>query len=696
MVLSAMGMGVLCLILGVTLFFHYAQWAWAFDLKNVTAMPATSVIYDRNGYVVQRLFEENRILVTKEQIPKQLKQAVIAAEDQRFYWHFGFDPLGILRAVLDNWSSSRVRSGASSITQQLARNSANMFERTLDRKLKELFLAVRLELAFSKDEILTLYLNRIFFGRDVYGIGAAAQSYFGKTPQELNLSECAMLAGIISGPNSFSPWHNPNRAKMARARVLDRMVQEGYIKRKVAEACKKEALVLSPLMDLPASHAVSTIWDEWPKNLPRDLALKGGLRIYSTVDVSFQRAAEQALDSALEDIENNRYYRHPTRKEFLKRNADTTPNYLQGAFVAIHNADGGILAIVGSRNYQESPFNRAVTARRQVGSTLKPFVYAHLFQTLSATPFTEVNSAPFDLHFPDQAFASDGGDYVSARDALEKSDNYCAVRSALAGGVEGFAALVQEATGEEVQAYPSSALGACELSLLGLTRAYTIFPNDGILIKPHIIQRIESRDGVALYEHQDQKLRLLWPGVGFQIHTMLEGVVERGTAQRLRGEFELTGEIAGKTGTTDDFKDCWFLGYTTEVTAGVWIGLDLPQPIIGAGYSSRIALPVWANVMKLANEHYVPQKFSPPANVQLVKTSQRKKMFFFFDADVTSDQTEYIRHDQIGHSLVRVEDPATLVDHPEYWQQSFISYPDGAPLAMPAKVEDLNSTIEPF
>lgn len=634
---------------------YYVSWAWAFDMKKVTAMSAASIIYDRNGYVLQRFFEENRLPVSGDQIPDILKQAIIAAEDQRFYWHFGFDPFGIIRAAFGNLLGSRVTSGASTITQQLARNSAQMFERTLDRKLKELFLAVRLETVFSKDEILVLYLNRIFFGRDIYGIGAAAQGYFGKEPKDLTLSESALLAGVISGPNSFSPWRSPERAKQVRARVLDRMVKETYITSEQAMVSKEEPLVLRPLMELPASYVVAALWDEWPEFLPRELALRGGLRVYSTVDAAFQNAAEEELEAGLQEIERMPGYHHQRRSSWLRKESlSTSPPYLQGAFVAIRNADGGILAMVGGRNYQESTFNRAVESKRQVGSTLKPFVYAHLFNAVHATAFTEIPSEKFDLHHPELAFeGTANGPFLTVRRALETSNNFCAMRAGLAAGVAGFVDLVRNATGEQIPPYPSSFLGACTISPLEMTKAYSIFPNKGVLIQPHLIDRIETADGKVLFEHEQVRRRILSPEVSFQIHHLLEGVVNNGTAQGLRSRFQLQGELAGKTGTTDDYKDGWFVGYNTAVTAGVWVGLDQPKTIIPQGYSTVVAVPLWGRIMQMADEHYPSGEFISPPEVKLARKAEERG-WFLFSSTVVSGDAEYVRDEQRNDSLARV------------------------------------------
>ena len=262
-------------------------------------MPATSIVYDRNGYVLQRVYEQHRILVKNEQIPEHLKKALIAREDERFYWHPGFDPLSIVRAISSNMIKGRVVSGASTITQQLARNSAEINAPTLDRKLKELLLAIRIELAHSKDDILLYYFNRVFFGSHLYGIGAAAEAYFGKEPQELNLSESAMLVGIIAGPNLFSPWKNPQQAKDVRNVTLDRMATEGFITKEEATKTKAAPLILRPRLDIPGSYAVNAIMKTMPDHLTRKHIFRGGLHIHTTIDLAFQQSAEQELEKQL-------------------------------------------------------------------------------------------------------------------------------------------------------------------------------------------------------------------------------------------------------------------------------------------------------------------------------------------------------------------------------------------------------------
>ncbi|MDD5262409.1 MAG: transglycosylase domain-containing protein [Methylacidiphilales bacterium] len=650
---------VLLLAVPAAFFLYYSIWALSFDMEKISHMPETTILYDRHGYVIQRLYDENRILIRSSQIPDVLRKAVIAKEDERFLYHPGFDPIAITRALFINLFKGRISSGASTITQQLARNSAGMFARTFDRKLREAFLALRIEFVFSKDQILTFYLNRIYFGGNLYGIGAAADAYFGKTPDELNLSESAMLAGIIAGPNSFSPWKNPAKAREARAKVLERMVNSGYINQKTADACNRQPLTLRPLMDKPGSYVTAAALAELPSFLTQDYIYRGGLRIFTTIDLAFQKAAEQNIESSLSNIERMSGYAHTTRAQYLagRQSESETPDYLQAAFVAISNADGGILAIVGGRNFDESPYNRAMLARRQIGSTVKPFVYSNAFNTLDFTAFTEIDHSTFDLRKPDDTVVPVGPDpeFITVRQALERSDNYAAMRTGLSSGLDNFCYLFEQATGVRPQAFPSSLLGSCEVSPFELATAYTIFPNLGVRIKPHLIDKIETHDGVLVFQHTDERKRVLSPQIAFQISHLLQGIVDNGTAQLLRSEFGLTGDIGGKTGTTNEYRDSWFAGYTSEITAAIWIGLDHPKTVIPGGYAARLAVPTWASIMKLANDNYKPRPLAPPPGVSLQQQKKEEKVFFFFSKSSVSGQSEYVRDDQRNNALARLD-----------------------------------------
>ena len=644
-------------------FLYYGIWALAFDMDKVSRMPATSIIYDRHGYVIQRLYDENRILVDSSQIPDVLRKAVIAKEDERFYFHPGFDPIAISRALVINFAKGRISSGASTITQQLARNSAGMFDRTFDRKIKEVFLALRIELAFPKDKILTFYLNRIYFGGNLYGIGAAADAFFGKSPKDLTLSESAMLAGIIAGPNSFSPWKNPDKTREVRAKVLERMVKHRYISPQQADICNRAPLTLRPLSDKPGSYVTAAVMENLPSFLTADHIYRGGLRIFTTIDLAFQKTAEQQLEIALSKVEHEAGYAHTTRAQYLAGRAGgpEMPDYLQASYVAISNADGGVLAIVGGRNFDESPFNRALLGRRQIGSTIKPFVYANAFNTLDFSAFTEIDHSVFDLRKPDETVIPVGPDpsYITVRQALEQSDNYAAMRTGLASGLDSFCFLFEQATGTRPQELPSSLLGSCEITPHDLTTAYTLFPNCGVLIKPHLVNKIITHEGTLVFQHIDERKRVLSPQIAFQISHLLQGIVDNGTARQLRTQFNLKGDVGGKTGTTNDYHDSWFIGYTSEITAGLWIGLDRPKSILPGGYASRIAVPAWGAIMKLANQNYPPRPLMPPPGVSLVQQKKEEKVFFFFSKTAVSGQSEYIRDDQRNSAMTRLDQNTT-------------------------------------
>ncbi len=638
----------------------YTIWALSFDLDRVSRMPATSLIYDRNGFVIQRLYEEHRILVGKEDIPDVLKHAILAKEDSRFYWHPGVDPLAILRSGFINLFSGKVQTGASTITQQLARNSAGIFDRTIDRKLKEMFLAMRIEAAFSKDEILTFYLNRIFFGGNLYGVGAASEAYFGKHPRDLNLEESALLAGIIAAPNAFTPWKNPARAREVRAFTLDRMAEEKFITTVQAKAAAEKSLSLRPIIDLPGTYITSVVRDMLPDFVTEEILFRGGLHIHTTIDLAFQKTATEALQSHLNRVEKNQGYPHTTRAEIISKTTDFTrsPPYLQGAFVAVHNADGGILCVVGGRHHDESTFNRALLSRRQIGSTVKPFVYAQAFNVLNATALTEVDRSAFPLQNarPGMPLTGTPPDFITVRQALETSNNYATMRLGLASGVDTFSYFFSRLTGTAIPAYPSTFLGACELTPLELAAAYSIFPNYGVALEPYLIQAIRTHDGTLLFEHIDNRRRVLSPQVAFQIHHLLDGVVTQGTGRALRATYQLQGGLGGKTGTTNDYKDAWFAGYTSEITAVVWVGFDQPKTIMPGGYAGRLAVPLWGDIMKPAAAHYKPQAFLPPPGVHKAQRKSEETFLWIFKKESVNGPAEYVRDEQRGNALFRLDD----------------------------------------
>ncbi|NJK93301.1 MAG: hypothetical protein HC904_16720, partial [Blastochloris sp.] len=316
-----------------------------------------------------------------------------------------------------------------------------------------------------------------------------------------------------------------------------------------------------------------------------------------------------------------------------------------------------MLALVGGRNFEESPFNRAMLSPRQIGSTVKPFVYAHAFNVLNCSAFTELDHSPFDLRRIDPAQFPTGPkpEFISLRQALAESDNHAAVRTGMVAGVEGFAHLLETASGVPIEPLPSSLLGSCELTPYQLTSAFSIFPNYGVAIRPRIINSILTQDGRELYQHIDSRSRILSPQIGFQLCHLLQGVVDQGTAKILRTQFKLKGDWGGKTGTTNDYKDSWFVGFNKEVTAGLWVGLDRPATILPAGYSSRVAVPIWGRIMQLAEQHYRSGPFLPPPGLALAQNKREEKVFFFFKKTVVDGPAEYIRDDQRSNALARLD-----------------------------------------
>lgn len=654
----------------------YAGWALSFDFERVTRMPQTSFVYDRNGYVIQRLYEEHRILIDGEEIPEVLRQALLAKEDSRFYYHPGFDPIAITRSLVVNLLSGRIETGASTITQQLARNSAGMFEKTLDRKLKELFLAIRIEAALSKNEILVHYFNRVYFGGRVHGVGAAADAYFGKKTADLDLAESALLVGIIAAPNAFTPWNNPEKAREVRAYTLRRMKECGFITAEQESTAAAEPLALRPIVDIPGTHVISMLHDYLPDYISEDILIRGGLHIHTTIDLAFQESAVENLRAGLEEIERRPDYRNTTRARYLelRKNSSLPPNYLQGAFVAIDNADGGILALVGGRHYEESRFNRATEGRRQIGSTVKPFLYAHAFNVLNCTALTEVDHSTFDLRTASEEtpLAGKKPEWITIRQALQTSDNYAAMRTGLAADVSAFSYFLSSLVESPVRPLPSSLLGACELTPMEMASAYTIFPNYGVQLKPYLIRKIATADETILYEHIDERKRVLSPQVAFQIHDLLAGVVDQGTAAALRSRYGIKAPLGGKTGTTNAYKDSWFAGYSSEVTAVLWVGLDQPATILPSGYSSRIAVPLWARIMKPAFDHYPARPFFPPEGVSKARQKKEEKFLWIFKSTKVDGPPEYIRDDQREGALVRIDDDVEIGPLPEESRPSLV------------------------
>ena len=612
---------------GLALFLFYAGWAATFDMKKVGEMPERNTVFDVDGRIYSRLAGANRLRVSIDDVAPAFVEALLAREDTRFYQHKGIDWRGILRALVRDVLSGSAKEGASSLTQQLARNSLPLGGRTLSRKILEAMVALRIEQTFTKQQILELYMNRIYFGSGCYGVETASQAYFGKNASQLNLSEAAVLAGLIRSPNRFSPLRNPEGAALQRNAVLDRMVELRKISAAEAQQAKLTRINTHPkrLLQIQENYAMDAVQRDLNLILTPDQVDNGGLFIYTTLDPAVQNAAQQALEMQLAKVEHQSNFHHPLKANYQPPDTgeDSAMPYLEGALVAIDNASGGIRALVGGRDYGQSKFNRALSpANRQVGSAFKPFVYATAF-TRGMLPGAAISDGPIQPGEIDGAGNwtpgnSDGtyGGIQPVSYGLVHSRNTMSVR---VGQFAGLDAVQKVATNlnlsDNVSSGPAIYIGAFETNLRALTAAYTVFPNAGIRKQSYVIERIDDQDHHPIYRAAHISAPGLDPSAAWMTSELMEEVLTRGTAASSRSlGFKLPA--AGKTGTTNDYKDAWFVGYTSTMTCGVWVGFDQPITIIAHGYGAALALPVWTQVMNKAAVRYPPEPLQPTMSIQ--------------------------------------------------------------------------------
>ncbi|HEY5743522.1 MAG TPA: PBP1A family penicillin-binding protein [Terrimicrobiaceae bacterium] len=631
------------LLIAATIFVYpkyreYQKIADSFDLAELDNIPAISEVFDYAGMRYSKLEGQVRYVVPLSQISPNFVNALLAREDSRFYKHRGVDYAGIARAAMRNLNAGNVKEGASTITQQLARNTYDLGDDRWRKKYVEALLALRIEKSLSKEKILEAYANRIYYGVGLYGVETAARAYFGKSASELSLSEAAILAGLIRSPNRLSPLEDSRTALTQRDQVLARMEELKMITAAEAKAAFAEPMPLSKrlLPNTQENYAMDAVTRDLAILLPKEVIDRGGLKIYTTIDRRLQLIAEDALEERLAELESEKGWTHPKRIppfETVSSESPSQPNqspYVQGALVAIDNETGGIRAVVGGRNFKESPYNRALLAKRQIGSTFKPFVYAAAFAKGMA-PGTLVDDSPIrpgdilgvSSWSPENSDGENEGLQPAAL-GLVRSRNTMTVRVgefATRGEVR---ALAKKAGLENVPDVPAIYLGAFETTLKDLTAAYTMFPNNGVRKQPYIIESIEDRNGNTIYKATRAELRCIPPDVDYVMNELLRDVIQKGTATAAKS-LGLTVPAAGKTGTTDDYKDAWFIGYTTRLTCGVWVGMDKPQRIGDRGYGSKLALPIWVDFIQNASAwKYVAQNFAVPGDlhsVELCRTS---------------------------------------------------------------------------
>lgn len=575
-----------------------------------------TVVVDRRGGQLGHLYRVNRVVVPLDSMPAYLPAAFIAVEDQRFMKHSGVDWYRVFGAAWTNLRSRRIEEGFSTITMQLARNvfpqRIPLSERTLGRKLTEMRVAGEIERQFTKEQILELYLNQIYFGEGAWGVEAAAAEYFGKSASELTLGEAAILAGLIRAPQRLNPRRNPDGARGRRGVVLAKMVEQGLISPAEASAAATERIRVrrgEVQRDGRASYFLEEVRQEMEAELGSAL-YTGGYIIHTTLDPAAQAAAEEELEAQLVAVESGRHgaFRHPPRSagggagEPADSSGDEETRYLQGAVVVMDAATGDILALVGGRDFGDSKFDRAVQAWRQPGSAFKPFVYGAALaaglpptQILSDEPLRRV-LPDGTVWVPSNYEGSYRGD-ITMRDALAQSRNVATIRLAEEVGLDRVIDFARRlGLSGPIPQVPSIAIGAAEVTLLEMTAAYATLATLGRRPEPRLVTRVVDRRGRVVWERSPRVRRVLDPAIAFLLTDLMRGVVDRGTGTPVRSA-GFRAPAAGKTGTTNGSTDVWFLGFTPELVAGVWIGFDRPQAIVHGATGGRLAAPVWGRIM---------------------------------------------------------------------------------------------------
>lgn len=614
------------------------------QLKNFTPVLSTKIL-DRNNELITELFTEKRTWIEFKDIPDYVKLAVLAIEDHTFYRHWGINPKRIFKAAIDNILKGKITVGGSTITQQLAKIAFLTQKRSFKRKLKELILALTLEHNYSKNEILEMYLNQVYLGHGAYGIQQAARIYFSKNVSELTLSEAAMLAGLIRSPMYYSPIKNYDRAIKRRNLVLRRMLELGYISPQQYNEAISEPLIIG-YYQIPcytAPYFIEYIRDQLESDFPSDLLYTGGLTIKTTLDLNLQRQAEKILDAHLSKLDN-----------VLK---STEP--VQAALVALDVKTGQILTMCGGRDFRKTQFNRVTQARRQPGSAFKPIIYLaalkHGFTPVSIIDDTPLvfynNGIDWELIATTTDFSvldysklhklniTNATEFVSnlkkleeknkiwipenynnrylgkatLRRALEFSLNSCSIRLVMEIGT---AAVIEYArklgiTTPLTNTY-SLALGASEVIPLQLVQAYCVFANNGVKVEPYGIVEVIDKYGNVIKSYMPKESIVLSPEDAYMITNLLKGVIKNGTGRYARN----LGKIcAGKTGTTNNCTDAWFIGYTPDIICGVWVGFDTKKSLGKDATGGKIACPIWTDFMKVATSTLPNKDFVKPDNI---------------------------------------------------------------------------------
>jgi penicillin-binding protein 1A len=583
----------------------------ASELRGVGSMAQATTLYDKNNQPVFTIFQERRIETPLSDISPHLVGAVIAVEDQRFYEHRGIDLIRIFAAAMANLREHRAAQGGSTLTQQLARQSFLTSDKTLRRKVKEAILAWRLEREFTKEQLLETYLNKVYFGDGLYGVEAASLGFFGKHARDVDVAEAALLAGLVKSPSTYAPTINFERAVARRNVVLQAMLDTSAI-----DASTYQMAVRSQPHLADALRSEETYGQYFKEEVRKQLVQRfgwervymGGLKVYTTLDPAMQQAGEAEVARSLAEIEKRQLQR-------VKQPASSTAP-LQAALVSLDPSAGEVRALVGGRNFDQSRFDRATQARRQAGSAFKPFVYASALEQ-GFTPATVIT----DLDNPIATLQGDwvpddhgGSGALTMRAALKTSSNRAAAQLLQQIGIPTAVRYAQRLGIGGLPEVPSLALGSGEVTLMSMTSAYSAFANQGMFRPPSLIRRVDDSSGRVLYMSSPREDRAVSEATAFIMTSMMSDVINGGTAWQAR-RVGFTLPAAGKTGTTNDYHDAWFIGFTPHLVTGVWIGYDMPRTIIANGYAGELAVPLWGRFMAAATRNDKPDRFTMPATV---------------------------------------------------------------------------------
>jgi penicillin-binding protein 1A len=584
-------------------------------------------VYARDNTLIAELGPQVRTVIAMRSLPRYVPMAFVAVEDRRFFEHSGVDARAVARALRNTLGGDR--EGASTITQQLIGamypEQVNRQEQTAERKLREMRLALELEQRHGKERILESYLNWIYFGHGWYGIEAAARHFFGKGAAQLSIEEAAMLAALPKGPGIYSPKINPARALERRNLVLDLMAQNNVVTRAQAETAKRIPIRLAP------NHGYSAR-PQWVIEQARQFLAQHvgpqygttGARIWTTIDPAAQNAADSALVRGLGRIERETWFRGP-RKGAAGSVTPAGTTYLQGAMVTVDARTGEILAMVGGRDWEDSHFNRVTAARRQPGSAFKPLVYAAALEA-GTTPATVMQDTALRIPLRGgQVYSPRNSDgrfrgAITVREGLVESVNTIAVQLAQGLGFQAIPGVAQRfGIRSQVQPYPSSAIGAGAVAPIEMAGAYTAFANGGMRVEPFLVRRAADGTGKVVYDGRGRGVRTLTPALAFVTTDILRDAAVRGTGREARTRLPARVPMAGKTGTTNDGTDVWYVGYTPEMVTALWLGFDRPRSIGPGAFGGTVAAPIWGEMMRATYaRRRAPAAWTMPAGVVAV------------------------------------------------------------------------------